>query len=234
MNDQLYKLYSEKYKVFAPRIEAYNSKQNDNRKRATNPLLLKVPEDYSNYKNRIMIFGQETSTWGGELRKDQAFANEIEKIVETYNGFYLKGSFKKHPGAFGNEFKRIKREVDKAYDATFIWNNINKIGRVGKGNLQKINEIQFEHFNVVREEIKLLEPTVMIFFTGPNYNHFIEKNIAPFKEEEIVDILTKVKFNGEFENITAFKTYHPNGLYRRSKNKVVIPRLIDEVKKCCK
>lgn len=65
------------------------------------------------------------------------------------------------------------------------------------------------------------------------YSINCENNHPTFKEKEVCDTLTKVKFEGKFENITAFKTYHPNGLYRHSKNKVVIPRLIDEIKKCC-
>lgn len=55
----------------------------------------------------------------------------------------------------------------------YLWNNVAKIGRGGKKFGQccgkptsEIREIESKFFNVVRDEIKLLKPDIVIFLTG--------------------------------------------------------------------
>ena len=55
----------------------------------------------------------------------------------------------------------------------YLWNNVSKIGRGGKKFGQccgkptsEIREIESKFFNVVRDEIKLLKPDIVIFLTG--------------------------------------------------------------------
>ena len=59
------------------------------------------------------------------------------------------------------------------YNIGVVWNNISKISRGGKDFGQccgkptpEIREIEFRYFNVVREEVKILKPDIIIFLTG--------------------------------------------------------------------
>jgi len=99
--------------------------------------------------------------------------------------------------------------------------------------LQKIDKIQFDYFQVIRQEIEILQPNIMVFLTGYNYDHFIKKNIGDFKQEKISDSLYRLKFIDKNLDIISFNTYHPNGLYRLKKNRIVIPNLIREIKNAC-
>lgn len=232
MNNELTELYKEEFKRLYPKLNEYNEKVNYSRK-ATNPFLIKVPENYNDFKNKIMIFGQETNSWCQECGSKSAFSNNIEKSLEIYQKFYLNGGINHYRGPFWNEFKRIKNQVSKSKDSTVIWNNINKIGIIGTGNLNPINEIQFEHFDVIRDEIKILKPNIIIFLTGHDYDFFIKKNIGDFNQNKIKENIFELNFKKEFENIKCFKTFHPNALYRKKINRIVVPELINRVKNAC-
>ena len=141
-------------------LKKYNLKCNKNNK-ATNPFLISVPGNYLDFKNSIMIFGQETNSWCGECGNQSEYSHSLKKSLEIYRTFYINGGINKYRGPFWNEFKGIRREVTKSYNACF-WNNINKIGRIGKGNVPEINRLQFEHFSVIKNEIKILRPKVFL------------------------------------------------------------------------
>ena len=232
MISQLEKIYLKQLYNIDSHLKEHNIKCLT-KDRATNPFLLTIPDNYEEFQNRVMIFGQETNGWCRECGNKTVYSNSLKKSIEIYKRFYLNGGINKYRGAFWNEFKRVRDEVTKSKSVFFIWNNINKIGRVGKGNVAEIDKLQFSHFNVIKEEIRILKPEIFIFFTGPNYDHFIRKNIGDFKQKMINDSLYEVEFSGEFSNIKAFKTLHPNGLYLKGKNRIVIPNLINEIKKAC-
>lgn len=230
---QLTDLYRDKLNLLHEPLSEYNSSVGFGNK-ATNPFFITTPDDYGSYKNSIMIFGQETNSWCFECGKKSEYSNSLERSLQVYRDFYLNGGINSYRGPFWNEFKRIRRDVQKTKNAVFLWNNINKIGRIGKGNIPKLNEVQFKHLDVIRDEIELLKPTVLIFLTGPDYDHFVKKNIGNFSQKEISDSLWEVTFSDDrFKNLKAFKTYHPNALYFQGKNGTVIPNLIKAVKNEC-
>ncbi|TVQ10897.1 MAG: hypothetical protein EA361_13250, partial [Bacteroidetes bacterium] len=116
MNEKLQVIYREKFEILTPRLHEYNEKVGFKNK-ATNPFLLKVPDNYDSFKNRIMIFGQETNTWCKECGNKSAFSNNLDKSIQLYENFYLNGGIKKYRGPFWNEFKRIKKQVSKTENA---------------------------------------------------------------------------------------------------------------------
>lgn len=232
MNKKLKEVYEREFKNLAPKLIQYN-KTVEGEHKATNPFLIKVTDDYTNYKNKIMIFGQETNTWCNECGFDSSFSNNIEKSLDVYENFYINGGIKKYRGPFWNEFKRIKNHISSKKNTTFIYNNINKIGKIGVGNLKAINDIQFDYFNVVKEEINILHPTVVLLFTGHDYDFFIEKNIGRFNQKKLSDSIFQLEFEKAYKNIKFFKTYHPNALYHQKKNRIVINELIDRIEKIC-
>jgi len=232
MNEELLKIYEREMNCIETELKSYNASVTMD-KRATNPFLISVNGNYSEFKNSIMIFGQETNSWCKECGISGGYSNSLLKSLTIYDSFYLKGGINNYRGPFWNEFKRIKQEVNKTKNAVFVWNNINKIGRIGKGNIKEINEIQFRKFHVIREELKILKPQILVFFTGNDYDHFIRHNIEPFEQIKLSESLTELKFVNEFKHLRAFKTFHPNALYRQGKNKIVILNLISEIKKAC-
>lgn len=84
---------------------------------------------------------------------------------------------------------------------TAVWNNVSKIGRGGKtfGNCcgkptAEIREIERKFFNVVADEVKILQPDVIIFFTGFGADQEIkeifnldDKDFEPLQEGLFLD-----------------------------------------------
>ena len=88
MNEKLKELYIDRFELLTPELEEYNSTV-DSEKKATNPFLIRVPSNYERYQNKIMIFGQETNSWGKECGNNAVFSNNIEKSLDIYEKFYF-------------------------------------------------------------------------------------------------------------------------------------------------
>lgn len=227
INEKLKELYNIKMELLKTPLLEYN-KNSNNIEKATNPLLIQVNENWKLADFKIMIVGQETNGWCHECGNSQEFNPNINKSIEVYNNFYLKGNGYRSP--FWNEFNRIRKNINPNKKVAFSWNNLIKIGKVGVGNSHKINQIKETYFNVLLEEIEILKPNCIIFFTGPNYNNFIEKYIGKNKTTPIVEFNSNELSIVEFENLNSLfclKTYHPNYLYRSGLRLKVINKIIE-------
>lgn len=191
------------------------------------------------------------------------FGNDTYKIVFVgKNTFYNKEDFEKEKKK-GNvadvtETGRhsIKGEGENCINSPYwyylrdiivnLYNNIDKgIKKVAITNLIKCNtggprditpeEIRRNciNFGVFENEIKILKPTHIIFFTGRDYDDYIESFDFGFKHDKIKDKgkQTKIKNNKkiiwwerEFCNnkgrikLKTLRTYHPGYLQRRGCN----------------
>jgi len=183
--------------------------------KATNPLLLQTNESYLKAKTKIMFFGQETNYW--HIEKDEGqFHGEIEPLVKLYETFYLKGNCFSYSGYFWNGIKRFMQLLESSGNSNygFIWNNVIKIGKCGKGKPNsEILNIQQDFFRVIKDEIEILKPDYLVFFSGPNYDYLIKKFIEPiefqsiggYEKRQLCKIETSIKLKG-------YRTYHPRYL----------------------
>ncbi len=161
INTQLEKLYHVHWNNFLENGDKLKSAQ------PANPLLIKVnEEEYLQSDLKIMIFGQETWGWHKYSTSIQDGMNGYEKFFVNKN-FY--DGYKK--SVFWQGFNYFKKELDSNFKdkkITYIWNNISKIGRNdGKtGVTPDIRKLERESFNVIKDEIMILKPDIVIFFTG--------------------------------------------------------------------
>lgn len=186
----------------------------------TNPLLLwpcKEDTEYDDADIRVMIFGQETNDWGGVFNPDAAVNEEVERILEIYNSFY---NFEfNYVSQFWNGYKLFMRMLnDKFPDKTirYAWNNIVKIGKAKEKNCPPsyIYEEELKHFNIVKDEVEILKPHVILFLTGPDYDTKIADKFPEAKITSFVDDIARV----DIPNVGyAYRTYHPNYSYHQGK-----------------
>lgn len=212
MNSKLFELYRNHWD---DTIKALSSKG------LTNPLLIRF-KDEASYKKadlRVMIFGQETNGWKGDLGQKSP-----EELLERYSDFY--GSEKcfntrKHFWNALKDYQNTIKEHNRNISVEFVWNNILKIGLSdSKGHpAPELISLQKKVFPVISEEINILKPDAIIFFTGPKYDKYIRLEWADIVKSEIDDwdtrVLTKIKSN--FLPEKTYRTYHPNYLYRQGK-----------------
>jgi hypothetical protein len=215
MNEALTALYSSKWNSLISKLEAITQDKNLDIK-PTNPLLLYIDDEegYQNADIRLMIYGQETNSW---YEKGNGSIDEIQNL---YDGFFNEGECWQYRSQFWNGVKRFVSSLQNKYPDKKIrltWNNIVKIGKQGDKGLPPdyIYEIEREYFNVIPEELEILNPNVVLFFTGPNYDSIVKDIFGVLKYQALPDSTERQLSKVSLQKVPfAYRTYHPNYLWR--------------------
>lgn len=224
-NKLLEELYLSKWESLSDKLISFNEEEPDDKENlATHPLLLKVNPQYEDTNLKIMFFGQETNQWGGELN-DGIFSYDadMEFLLSLYEDFFLNQGYEQYGKPFWNFIRRI-RSVDSISETGYVWNNVLKIGKCEAGTPQQglINHT-LNYFNVIPDEINILKPDVLLFFTGPRYDKYIEKHIGTYKIYPINGFkpneLCRLEFSFAPTKL-ALRTYHPGFLQRLGKKRL--------------
>jgi hypothetical protein len=185
----------------------------------TNPLLLDAPPDYFAANYRVMIFGQETNDWEGVFPHNSG----VDHILKTYRGFYTSGHCYAYGGQFWNGVSKLITALEEqpgpsGKNMAVIWNNLIKIGKANaKGNPgATILGWEDRWFDVVAFEVRELNPNLVIFFSGPNYDRFITRIFDDAEFEGINSRPARQLARVKSRQLPAdsIRTYHPNYLWR--------------------
>ena len=214
INENLKKLYSDKWPLIISELE---KSDDENPIASAYPMLIMVNEEkFSKADLKVMFFGQEPNVWDA--------SNNIKGLMDFYYHFTdCENDFKvKRRGQFWNGIKKIQKSLKEQFLNSSIYpiyNNVIKIGRIDKAGRPPnyIYEIERRSFDVIKEELKILQPDLCLFFSGPDYDNVlvdifgtIEYDpVKPYKERE----LSKINIPGID---LALRTYHPNFLYQNN------------------
>jgi len=191
------------------------------RETLTNPLLLAVPDEgaYREADVKVMYFGQETNSWHGPFMSEPA-SNAVSVLQDAYNEFFwTRYSYDEYGGHFWTALKKFDGAFAKAFRGKKVvatWNNVVKVGFAGKKGAppDEICDLVMEQFDVIAEEVRILEPDIVLFLTGPCYDESIVDAFsgATFEEtgERPLRQLARVLARGLPPN--SFRTYHPKYL----------------------
>jgi hypothetical protein len=223
MNKQLFELYSSKWDELCAAMSLII----ENKKLAikpTNPLLLTIDDEEAFKKSdiRVMIFGQETNDWEKPEYNNDIQGDDVQYVLDIYNYFYHTGACYIRGGQFWtgvNRFRKMLAEKHPAKKISYVWNNVVKIGKFNDKGCPPdyIYDAERNCFSVIKEEIDIIKPNVILFLTGPDYDNKISDifgkltyaPLAPFSERELSKI--------SIPNVdVAFRTYHPGYLWRNN------------------
>jgi hypothetical protein len=190
----------------------------------SNPLLLDAPPSYFAANYRVMIFGQETNDWAGTF----PHVGSLDQVLKVYRDFFTNGECYSYGGHFWNGTSRLMRDLEahlrpSGKTIAVIWNNLIKIGKAKVGEKPSagtpndaILNWEDRWFDVISFEVSELNPNLVIFFTGPNYDRFISRSFGDAVFEAInarpVRQLARIKSCGL--PVDSIRTYHPNYLWR--------------------
>jgi hypothetical protein len=179
-----------------------------------NPLLISPPTKYFDSDFKIMYFGQETNQWEGQFHDSKG----VDHLLDVYDRF-ANGSPYGGPGPFWNAVKQLNRSFSKSHASlAFTYNNIIKIGKHGSKGLpsEPLLSWQKTWFQVIREEVRILTPDLIVFFTGPDYDKFLQEAFGPIEFSQVgarsTKQLSRVRAQGL--PVNTFRTCHPNYLWR--------------------
>jgi len=146
--------------------------------------------------------------------------------------------FAKHSKRNRNSpFWRAYKEVRKAFDTTsggietnVLWTNLYKVsnngkswyGKNSKDGKQDRESVEKALGAVLLQEVNILKPTGIIFFTGPRYDRYLKESFkGDVTFSEVNSEYTKrqlAKIEVDVHRIPIFRTYHPNYLQRSRDN----------------
>lgn len=235
INEQLEALYGKYFDNF---IEELLKLEKESNEECSNPLLMYCWEDeYKNANVKLLFIGEETNTWYEEEPKGK---NKLKENINFYRKFgFGVDSNKKYNSPFWNFIRQINEHLNgKSAQHSFLWTNINKIGRktgVGAPS-EDFLKIEKEKFNVLKEEIKITKPDVVIFMTGTSKEYHLSGKLQVSRDPENLDkdlYIQKIECTG-FENTLFLRTYHPQKMMRSGKisdykNRII--EIIEEHKK---
>ena len=211
-NQDLYKLYSQKWEGLRIAVESLPIDS-----RPTHPLLIRLPDEnaYHTADVKMMIVGKETNDWEGPFGK-----HSMDSLLDFYAAFLpANGKSKRSP--FWQYIKKWAEQI-RTYTpnetVSIVWNNIHKLGRAGEIGTpcKSTQEIAKQHFNILEEEVKILKPDIVIFFTGPDYDNAISAQLPGIELEEITAGKRKQIAHCVHPSLPylSYRTYHPGGLNR--------------------
>ncbi len=181
----------------------------------SSPLLMTCSDDYENSNNRILYIGKETNSWyeGGD--KALSTQNPITHILDFYNDFSLGENDNR---IFWRFIKQCNKKLSVKRKA-FLWTNVNKFGKAhGRGRPdQKVLDLENYKFNILKDEIDIIKPNVIIFLSGKDgYDDEIKRKLGNntiFKDIPNLQCFSKV-INPILPEKT-FRIYHPLYLWRK-------------------
>lgn len=211
MNTQLKDLYGSVLSSYGKNWRDHYDMQPDDEHGdfPTNPYFITVQDAYCNAGRRIMVVGQETLSWGGEFGNDGGFSLErnVDELMNLYD-ICIKDERLK------TTFWQFGRAIAKASDAQVIFNNIAKVGWCNKrGFLPSLQP------RILKKEIEITKPNLLVFTTGPREQYMQELNqngICPSGRESLVSIDGKAYAEiWEGVSVPTIWCYHPRYLSTR-------------------
>lgn len=188
-----------------------------------------VPPNYEKMKYKILIVGQENNGYGYETepKKSMLFTLDFQN-----NRYYDNAPFFSFPYSFCQSINDCNNEKysKKSYLA---WVNLNEFSfetSSKKPLNEKAQNIIDNEYNILEEEIKIINPDIVLFLTGPNYDYHIEKQLkgVEFKTIENYGIRQFARVEHEALPKNSFRVYHPVYLRRRGLESEYLERLKKE------
>jgi hypothetical protein len=182
------------------------------------PFLIAPNDAYWSSATKVAFVGQETRGW-------ESWA-EISEQMAVYKKFNLGERYFSSP--FWNVIEKLESKLTGS-TLSSAWLNLNRYDQDGKppsiGNQRILSDLDF----LLLDELKLVAPDIVIFFTGPKYdpriNGLLQGNqiaIDGFSPRELCKIASP------FLPALTFRTYHPNFLRRSGREKRFVEAICAE------
>lgn len=181
----------------------------------SNLFVVNVTNSYLKARKKLMVVGQETCGWFGSFEAE----SELEKIAWLQRGyaeFNFGCSYRSTP--FWRTVHRLREAINpNSPNDCIVWSNINCVDK--KRSRAEDIEGLLGDIGLLREEIRILEPEILIFLSGPNYDRLIEKQFPEMFMENCGEFPVRALarlVHPQLPRLT-FRTYHPAYLQRSKK-----------------
>jgi hypothetical protein len=211
INQQLEELYREKLKNIEPLFDFDHE--------IDGPIIMNAWEDeYMSSHIKILFVGQECDTWMGWT---------VDKFEELRNKYI---DFKLSKNGNRTVFWQYVYYVNSILNPSnkegnnFLWTNVSKFCMWdGKSLDWTTHQATVKHFNCLKDEIRILEPEVVLFFSGPFYDDRIKIQFDSQIIFEQLDNNIALRELAVLRNdnlpIHTYRTYHPRPMQSHFKTR---------------
>lgn len=180
------------------------------------PLLISISAAYLAAPVRIMFVGKETNGWWGKLGAYYAAENALTSLMQRYQ---KQMGESKWPGRFFQMLSRAARELAGAKVDAIAWTNLMRTdweqGRGYSRNSKEFSSALTEMSQkMLRYEVELLKPDVIIFACGASYDSVI-KAMFPNRLNSVA-IVERALWQFNIGEILCFRSQHPQAIRRRN------------------
>lgn len=201
--------------------------------KASPPLLVLPHERWNSAKLKLLIVGQETRRWMYDPRVVGEQGDPIENFRDflltkhavtamwnLYRWYALGRAYPKLNSPFWRGFRAIDSAINDAQDAA-LWTNVFKVNVNGSVmencTAAEVSALRRVQLGLLRGEIDILQPDVVVFFSGPRYDAAIRGEFPDMEISALSRRLPKstvgvVRASGLPPR--TIRTYHPEYLQR--------------------
>lgn len=167
----------------------------------SSPLFLSVTEEYEQSKIKVLIVGQQTNGW-------DVLTNSTDEILECYTDFQMGVNYRNSP--FWRAACQLNDEINPVGpERAFLWSNLVKVDQDGERPSNIVEEL-IGKSDLLQEEMRILQPQVVIFLTGPYYDERLEATF-PGIENTQMSRWTRKLYSKHLPD-KSYRTYHPSWL----------------------
>lgn len=203
--------------------------------KASPPLLLLPHEKWRSAKLKLLVVGQETLQWkyhpdevgtcDGPILNFWDFQNAehgVGAMWNLYRWYALGRAYPNLNSPFWRGFRALSAAINGCEDSA-LWTNVFKVNVFGSVmencRAAEIKALRRVQTGLLRQEIALLKPDIVVFFSGPRYDatihgDFPDMEISPFCRRLPKKAVGVIRAAGL--PIRTIRTYHPEYLQRSS------------------
>src|SRR5437868_14120127 len=169
MKEELLELYRRQRENFKSLVTSFPGDD------LAGPFLMSPGHQYKKQALPLLIVGQETNGW-------THYIDEIEKQMTTYEKFNV--GVGQDSTAFWNTIRKVENLLGND-PCSCAWTNISKFDLFGGKAHGKYEKAIAALDKLIIEEIKIVDPKICLFFTGPDFDRRLKK---VFDDIEFVEI----------------------------------------------
>jgi hypothetical protein len=179
-------------------------------------------------KYKVLYIGQQTKGWlNKEERKDLRIENHSE-YLKALRKNYLEFNYgdrlggEKYNGYLWQFQRPLIERINKKNKDNFglLWSNVLRIDEEDDKitDEQLIEKIAYNNNEILRKEIEIIKPEVVVFVTGQYFDWLLKKTFEDLEFQSSINNnlnLNKLAvLKSKYLPILSFRTYHPRPLYQ--------------------
>ncbi|WP_439672892.1 Uracil DNA glycosylase superfamily protein (plasmid) [Cupriavidus necator] len=172
-----------------------------------------VSRGFANAKHRVMVVGMETKAWRNETCPfKQGMIPTFQAVFESMDiqRKCLEGPAGRHKFLqFLKQVNKVARESLSGADVSIVWANMFCVSHASKSPTKSraVAHIQALSAKLLRAQIDVVDPDVVLFTTGAGYDSFVRECFPERSDSKVIEqrCLWEFRLGRAF----CFRTSHP-------------------------